>query len=98
MYYVYFLLLEGGNVYTGYTSNLRRRLGEHRYGKVRSTRGRRFKLIGYEAYLIKEDAERREKFLKSTEGKRLFRMQYKAVLNAEVMGVGSPCHSTGQSR
>ena len=80
MFYVYFLVLVGGRVYTGSSSDLRKRFKEHQLGKVKSTKGRNPELIGYEAYLKKSDALRRERFLKTTEGKRLFRMQYRDVL------------------
>lgn len=81
MHYVYFLLLKNEKVYTGMSDDLRRRIDEHKAGKVESTRNfRPFRLIGYEAYILKSDAQRREKFLKTTEGKRLFRQQYRDVL------------------
>ena len=81
MYYVYFLLLNNFNIYTGFTNNLKRRILEHKSGKVNSTKHKMpLKLIGYEAYLLKTDAERREKFLKTTEGRRLFRQQYRDIL------------------
>lgn len=94
MYYVYLLFLNNGNIYTGSTNNLERRLKEHKNGKVYSTQHKRpIKLIHYEVYLLKSDAQRREKFLKTTEGKRLLKMQLKNCFN-ELMG--SPRHSTGR--
>jgi len=52
-------------LYTGYTSDLRRRLAEHNSGKSKSTKGREpFELIYYEAYRSKSDAMRRERMLK----------------------------------
>ena len=98
MYYVYFLLLNNQNIYTGYTSILNRRIAEHNAGKVVSTKHLRPVIfLGYEAYLLKTDAMRRERFLKTTEGKRLFRLQYKDVLK-KIIGEkkGSSCHSTGR--
>ena len=81
MFYVYFLKLLNGNIYKGITVDLKRRISEHNYGKVSSTKNYRpVKLLGYEAYLFKSDAERREKFLKTTEGRRLFKKQYKNIL------------------
>ncbi len=78
MYYLYILLLSNGQIYTGYTSNLKRRLEEHKKGNVTFTSKRLpVRLIYYEAYLLKEDAQRREKFLKTTEGKRLLKQQLK---------------------
>ena len=76
MFYVYFLLLNNGQIYKGSTTNLKRRVNEHKLGKVASTRNKRpLKLIHYEAYLLKEDAMRREKYLKTTYGKRDMKRQ-----------------------
>ena len=81
MYYVYFIHLKNGDIYTGYTQDLRRRINEHKEQKVTSTKHMHpIRFIGYEAYLLKSDAMRREKFLKTTEGKRLFHQQYRDVL------------------
>ncbi|HLC49405.1 MAG TPA: GIY-YIG nuclease family protein, partial [Candidatus Andersenbacteria bacterium] len=38
MYYVYILLLANGNLYTGSSGNLKRRITYHEFGKVRSTK------------------------------------------------------------
>ena len=82
MYYVYFLNLNNGCIYKGYTLDLERRYKEHQNGKVKSTKNRRpLKLIGYEVYLFKTDALRRERYLKTTEGRRFLRMQYRDVLD-----------------
>jgi len=81
MFYVYILLLCNKQLYTGSTDDLKRRLFEHKKGKVKSTKNRRpLSLIHYEAYLLKSDAARREKFLKKTEGKRLLGQQLKDIL------------------
>ncbi len=81
MFYVYILLLNNGQLYCGYTSDLRRRFSEHERGQVKSTEHRRpVTLIHYEAYLRESDARRRERFLKTTEGKRLLRRQLRDVL------------------
>ena len=78
MRYVYILHLNNGKLYTGITDNLKRRITEHRGGKVTSTRYLLpAKLIHYEAYLVEEDANRRERYLKTTEGKRFLRQQLK---------------------
>jgi len=72
MYYVYVLRSEkDGNMYVGYTTDLRERLVLHNAGKVKSTRARRpFRLVYYEACLNQQDALRREKYLKTAYGKR----------------------------
>ncbi|MEA1925927.1 MAG: GIY-YIG nuclease family protein [Patescibacteria group bacterium] len=74
MFYVYVLLsLKDGKFYVGMSADLKRRLEEHKKGKVKSTKNRLpLRLICYEAYLTKEEAERREKFLKSSDGKKIY--------------------------
>lgn len=81
MHFVYFLSMSNGQVYTGFTKNLKSRVYEHQRGNVRTTsKYLPVRLIGYEAFNLKSDAQRREKFLKTTEGKRLFRQQYRDAL------------------
>lgn len=76
MYYVYVLLQNNRNLYTGQSEDLKRRIGEHQNGKVASTKyNLPIKLILYEAYLFKEDAVRREVYLKSSDGKRDIKRQ-----------------------
>jgi putative endonuclease len=67
MYYVYILKsLKDGNIYTGYSNNLKRRIEQHQLGLVKSTKNRLpIKLIYYEAFLDKKDAQERERYLKS---------------------------------
>lgn len=76
MFYVYVLQsINSGKLYTGYTSNLKRRFSEHRRGEVHTTaRMGEIKLIFYEAYINKDDARRREIYLKSTKGKRAIKI------------------------
>ena len=63
------------------TADLKRRVSEHKLGKVISTKNKRpVKLIHYEAYLLKEDAMRREKYLKITYGKRDLKRQLSSLL------------------
>lgn len=81
MFYVYILLLSNKQLYTGFTDDLKRRIKEHKLGKVKFTSKRLpVKLIHYESYLLKSDAQRREKYLKTTEGKRFLRQQLKDLL------------------
>jgi putative endonuclease len=72
MHYVYILQsLKDGNLYTGYTADLRRRIEEHNNKAQRSTHNRApFRLIYYEGCTSKEDALAREKYLKSGRGKK----------------------------
>jgi len=76
-YYVYILQSEKDNdFYTGFTSNLRKRLREHNSGENISTKYRRpLKLVYYEAYALKTDALAREKYLKTSMGKRVLKKQ-----------------------
>ena len=80
MYYVYLLLSEvDGNLYTGSTNDLRRRIDEHNNGNVVSTAKRRpLKLIYYEACMNEMDARKREKYLKSGMGKKYIRNRLKS--------------------
>ncbi|OGK50332.1 excinuclease ABC subunit C [Candidatus Roizmanbacteria bacterium RIFCSPLOWO2_01_FULL_40_14] len=82
MYYLYILQsLKDDNFYTRTTSDLRRRVKEHNAGKNFSTAPRRpFKLIYYEAYLLKEDVETREKYLKTSMGRKVIRKQLRNYL------------------
>ena len=92
MYYLYILALKNNSLYKGITSDLKRRIKEHKLGRVISTKNKRpLSLIHYEAYLLKSDVERRERFLKTTEGRRLLQQQLKDILNK-----GSPGHPTGR--
>ena len=78
MYYVYILKSKIDNkFYTGFTSDLKKRLKEHTKGNVASTKGRRpLELFYYEAYQEKQLALQREKFLKTTKGKQQLKKQF----------------------
>ena len=76
MHYVYVLKLNNGSIYTGYSSDLKRRYHEHTLGKVLTTsKYLPVKLIYYEAYCSKTNAIKREKFLKTTKGKSSLKTQ-----------------------
>ena len=64
MYYLYLLVSERGERYIGFTEDLRRRVEEHNRSGSKYTKGRKWKLVYYEAYASREDAVRREKRLK----------------------------------
>jgi len=74
-FYVYVLLSEtDGLFYTGYTSDLKKRLRLHNLGQVKSTKNRRpLDLVYWEGCLNQQDATRREKYLKSGNGKKYIR-------------------------
>jgi putative endonuclease len=83
MYYIYVIKSEkNGRWYTGFTSDLRKRLTEHNSDKVFSTKNRGpFKLIYYEFCLNEYDARDREKYLKSGMGKRYLKNRLKRFLS-----------------
>jgi len=66
MFFVYILKSKkDGNLYIGYTSDLRKRFKKHNLGLVRSTKSRRpWHLVYYEAYALRQDATKREGNLK----------------------------------
>ncbi|MDO8474407.1 MAG: GIY-YIG nuclease family protein [bacterium] len=71
-FYVYVLLsLKDGNHYVGYTTDLRKRIEEHKKGLVFSTKTRRpLTLIYFEGCRNEQDAKQRERYLKMTIGRR----------------------------
>lgn len=76
MFYTYVLKSKKDQrLYIGFSSNLKKRIDDHRNGRVVSTKHRRsFDLIFYEAFKDKKDALRREKYLKSSKGKSTLRL------------------------
>jgi putative endonuclease len=81
-YFTYVLLSKlDGKFYTGYTSDLEKRLLEHNSGKVYSTKRRiPFEIVYFEFCLNINDALHREKYLKTTYGKRYIRNRIKNFL------------------
>ena len=72
MFYVYILYSKKDKgLYIGLSTDLKRRVAEHKRSGVSSTRNRLpLKLIHYEAFLIEQDAKARERYLKSGYGRR----------------------------
>lgn len=70
-YYIYTILsLKTLEIYTGITSDLRRRLDEHSRGIVAGTNIRiPFRLVHYEYFINLDDAKNRYHFLTSSAGK-----------------------------
>ena len=64
MYCVYVLKSGAGEIYYGFTSDLEKRLAQHKRGENVSTKGREWILIYYEAFRSEEDARERERKLK----------------------------------
>lgn len=82
MFYIYVLeSIEKGNFYTGFTSDLKKRVEEHNNGSNFSTKhGMPWRVIYYEACVNKQDAVRREKYLKTSQGMRLMKRRLKEYL------------------
>ena len=76
MFYVYILLSEKDNKrYIGCTKNLDRRIDEHNFGLVKSTKNRRpLKLIYVEEFESKSGGMKREIEIKAKKGK--FKIHY----------------------
>ena len=72
LFYTYVLeSLKDGDRDIGYTTDLKRRLEEHKKGTSFATKSRLpMNLIYFEACLNKNDAERREHYYKTTRGRR----------------------------
>ena len=75
-YFVYVLFsLKDKKLYTGFSTNLERRIFYHNHGLNQSTKNRRpLILIFHEDYINKNDALRREKYLKTSSGKRCIKI------------------------
>ena len=83
MYYTYVIKSsKDGKLYTGATSDLRKRFKAHNIGQIFSTKGRGpFELMYYEACQERQDAFAREKFLKSGLGKLYLKKRLKRFLS-----------------
>ena len=66
MFFVYVLRSDDSNraFYIGYSSDVQARLDSHNAGQNASTRGRRWQLVYFEAYLTGQAARTREHRLK----------------------------------
>lgn len=82
MYYVYIIQsISDKTFYTGFTTNLNKRIDDHNRKYEFSTKsGAPFSLIYYEWCLNKSDAIAREKYLKSGMGKKYIRNRLKVYL------------------
>ena len=80
---VYILFSEKDKqLYTGYTSNLERRLKQHNDGMNTSTANRRpLRLVFCEFYCFEIDARNRETYLKTTMGKRAIKFMLASTLD-----------------
>ncbi len=82
MYYVYVLQSDlDKNFYTGFTTNINKRIEEHNSGISKATKARiPLRLIYFEFCLNRKDAMRREMYLKTTWGKRYIKNRVKNYL------------------
>ena len=65
-----------GRLYIGTTTNLKKRLGLHKQGNVKSTKNRRpLKLVYFEACLDKKKAQRRERYFKTGFGREFLKQR-----------------------
>jgi putative endonuclease len=82
MFYVYLLhSVADDGFYIGFSTDLKRRMLEHKRGASFATRHRvPWKLIYYEAYAEREDAEGRERYLKTGGGRHFLRAQLRSYL------------------
>lgn len=78
-FYTYVLRsLKDGNLYIGWTNDLKLRLEHHNKGKVISTKSRLpLELVYYEACLSKRSAIKREKTLKTGFGRKFVKERIK---------------------
>ena len=79
MFYVYVLKSQkDGELYIGFTYDIKKRLLKYNTGKVFSTKSRRpLKPIYLEICINKDDAKQREKYLKTGVGKRFIKNRLK---------------------
>ncbi len=78
MFYIYVLETENGELYTGFTKDLKKRFREHNQKLNSSTRRYGpWRLIYYEASLSESDARRREGYLKTSKGRALLKRRLK---------------------
>lgn len=70
MFYFYTLKSKkDGNLYFGYTGDLKERFKNHNLGRVISTKNRRpLEIVYYEAYKSEKDARERERQIKKRAG------------------------------
>ena len=85
-FYVYILeSIKDKKRYIGYTTNLVRRVEEHKKGLSIATRPRLpMKLIYFEACVNQEDAKRREFYLKTTRGRRFLAKRLKSYYQSKL--------------
>jgi putative endonuclease len=83
MFHVYVLRnVRTGRLYTGFTSVLTQRIGQHNHGITKSTKNRgSWELAYQEEFATRAEAMRRERFLKGGQG----REELKKLLNGPAL-------------
>lgn len=96
MYYTYILYsLKDRKLYTGYTSDLKKRFQEHNSGNNESTKSRKpFVLAYYEASTEMKDNIAREKYLKSGPGKRFLKNRLRTFFKSHLVTGFGPSSGT----
>ncbi len=71
MEYVYILQSKAdGSFYTGMSQNPAKRLEDHNFGRVKTTKSKKpWSIMHTEAFASRSEARKREKFLKSSAGR-----------------------------
>ena len=83
MFYVYFLELKNKDIYIGSTNNLKKRIQEHSFGLVKSTKlYLPIKLSAYIAVYTDKKARELEKYFKTGSGKAILK---KRILTDEAL-------------
>ncbi|MDD4332771.1 MAG: GIY-YIG nuclease family protein [Patescibacteria group bacterium] len=83
MYTVYILKDENGNLYKGMTSDIKRRLNEHRRGKTQTTRRmKNIKLVYQEELATFDAARKRELYLKTAAGRKFIKEKLRTLSSA----------------
>jgi len=79
MFYVYVLQsLKDKRTYVGFCEDIKSRLKEHNFGKVKATKHRcPFRIIYYEILDTERGAKKREKYWKSGAGRRKLKWYFK---------------------
>ena len=83
IFYTYALIsLKNKRLYIGSSGNLKQRVEDHNNGRggEYSKRNKPFRLVFYEAFLVKEDALKQERFYKSGYGREVLKEKIKCSL------------------
>ena len=100
MFYVYVLhSARDSGLYIGFSTDLRRRLSEHKTGASQATNFRGpWSLIYYEAYTEEADALGRERYLKSGGGRKFLRSQLRSYFGKHPVRAAGTERFTPESR